>query len=256
MNYTRQLGLLDPATIKDKSVTIIGCGATGSYIALLLAQMGWGNTPFGQGVLKVIDGDVVEEHNLANQIYEPSHIGKPKVEALKEVILRKCGFEIQAYNTMVDDNTPSGLVRSTYVFMLTDTMKSRSAIFNKHLLFPFETDLFVETRMGLRVGRVYAFNPNVAAETEEWKATLYSDDAAETSACGASQSIATTVGFLSSLAAGRVIHHFNYRYGDNSLGKENNSESLAMWNEVQFSLYPESFYMRRFGCEPVIATVN
>ena len=256
MNYSRQLGLLDPASIKNKSITIIGCGATGSHIALMLAQMGWGDISRDQGVLKIIDGDIVEEHNLANQIYEPSHIKMPKAEALRDIIRRKCGFEIQAYNQMVDDNTPSELIRSTYIFMLTDTMKSRSSIFEKHLKFPFSTDLFIETRMGLREGRIYAFNPNNGMDTTEWKSTLYSDDVAEASACGASQSIVSTVCFLSSLAVGRVIHHFNYRYGANTLGSEVGSESFLMWNEVHFSLYPETFYMRRFGQEPVMANIN
>lgn len=251
MNYTRQFGILDPEQIKNKSITLIGAGATGSHIALLLAQMGWGDSSRGQGVLRVFDGDKVEEHNLANQIYEPSHIGKPKVEALSEIILRKCGFEIQAYNQMVDDNTPSDLIRSTYVFLLTDTMSSRKEIFEKHLRFPFNTDLLVETRMGLRVGRIYSFNPNNGTHVEEWKSTLYSDDVAEASACGTSQSIVSTVMFLASLASGRVLQHFNTEYGANNLKKV--SEESHMWNEVQFSLLPETFYMKRFGEEPVLA---
>lgn len=252
MNYSRQQKLLDPSEIKDKSITIIGAGATGSYAALLLAQMGWGNTPFQQGTLKVFDGDIVEEHNLANQVYESSHIGKPKVEALKEVILRKCGFEIQAFNQMVDDKTPTDLIRSTYVFFLTDTMKSRKDIFEKHFKFPFNTDLVIETRMGMRDGRIYTFNPNDGEHVKEWKATLYDDNVAEASMCGASQSIVSTVGFLSSLAVGRVIQHFNYRYGSDSIRGANNIAEYKMWNEVQFSLYPESYYLRCFGQEPVI----
>lgn len=255
MDYSRQLGLMDPAQIKNKSITLIGAGATGSYLALLLAQMGWGDSPGGQGILKVFDGDVVEAHNLSNQIYEESHIGKPKVEALKEVILRKCGFEIQAYNQMVDDNTPSNLIQSTYIFLLTDTMSSRKAIFEKHLRFAFGTDLLIETRMGLREGRIYSFNPNNGGHVEEWKRTLYDDDVAEASACGTSQSIVSTVSFLASLAVGRVIQHFNISYGlDNLNGGK--GEGVHMWNEVQFSLYPESFYLRCFGGEPVLAMPN
>jgi hypothetical protein len=250
MNYSRQAKLLDPQEIKNKSITIIGAGATGSYVAILLAQMGWGNTSFNQGKMKVFDGDIVEQHNLANQIYEPSHIGKPKVEALKEIILRKCGFEIEVFNQMVNDETSTDLIQSTYVFILTDTMKSRKEIFEKHLKIPFNTDLVIETRMGLKDGRIYSFNPNDGAHVKEWKATLYSDDVAETSACGASQSIVSTVGFLSSLAVGRVIQHFNYRYGSDTL--RNGSDDFRMWNEVMFSLYPEDYYMRRFGEEPVM----
>ena len=251
MNFSRQMKLLDPQQIKDKSVTIIGAGATGSYLALMLAQMGWGNKPFNCGTLRVFDGDVIEEHNLANQIYEPSHIGKPKVEALKEIILRKCGFEIEVYNEMVDDKTRTDLIQSTYCFLLTDTMSSRKQIFDKHFRCPFNTDLLIETRMGIQDGRVYAFNPNAKDHVKEWQNTLYDDKVAEASACGASQSIVSTVGFLSSLAVGRVIQHFNYRYGNDSIRGEN-ADEFKMWNEVHFSLYPENFYLRQFGHDAVL----
>ena len=255
MDYTRQMGLMDPKDIKDKSITLIGVGATGSYIALLLAQMGWGDSAYGQGVLRVFDGDKVEAHNLANQIYEPSHVGMPKVEALKEIILRKCGFEIEVHNQMVDDNTNSDLLRSTYVFLLTDTMKSRKEISEKHLKFSFNTDLLIETRMGLKDGRVYSFNPNNTAHLEDWKKTLYSDEVAETSLCGTSQSVVTTAGFISNLAVSRVIQHWNMRYGpDNIRGGKN--EGYFQWNEVIFSLYPENFFLRCFGEEPVLAMPN
>jgi len=252
VNYTRQSKLLDPAQIKDKSITIIGAGATGSYVASFLAQMGWGDRHHGQGIMNVFDGDIVEEHNLANQAYDLSDIGKPKVEALKNTILRKSGFEIEAFNQMVVNDTATNLIQSTYVFVLTDTMKSRKEIFDRHLRFSFNTDLVIETRMGLREGRIYAFNPNNSDHVEEWKKTLYDDAAAEVSACGTSQSIVSTVGFLSSLAVGRVIQHFNNRYGSDNL-KGGESEPFRMWNEVHFSLYPESFMLRVFGQEPVLA---
>jgi len=251
MDYLRQLELLDPKDIKNKSITLIGAGATGSYVALALAQLGWGDSHQGQGTLKVFDGDKVESHNLCNQIYESSHVGKYKVDALKEIIIRKCGFEIEAINEMVSDNTDSRLVQSTYVFLLTDTMSSRREIFEKHLKFSFKTDMVIETRMGLRDGRVYAFNPNDPDHKTEWTNTLYSDKAAETSRCGASASIITTVMFLASLATQRVVYHFNREYGSDNL-KGKGESPMPMWNEVHFSLYPESFYMRCFGQEPVL----
>lgn len=251
MDYLRQLNLIDPSQIGSKSISLVGVGATGSFVAMNLAQMGWGDYKRGQGVLKIFDGDVVEEHNLANQIYEPEHIGIPKVEALKSIIQRKCGFEIDAHNEMVTDQKK---VQSTYVFILTDTMSSREEIFDKCLRFSFNTDLVIETRMGLRDGRVYAFNPNDHDQVSEWKSTLYTDKEAEVSLCGSSSSIVTTVSFLASIASGRVIQHFDFRYGKKSLiGKEDKSTKPNLWNEVHFSLYPESFYMKRFNEEAVIA---
>jgi molybdopterin/thiamine biosynthesis adenylyltransferase len=251
MDYNRQLGLMDPRQIGKKSISLIGVGATGSMMAFFLAQLGWGNSPQGCGVLKVFDGDIVENHNLANQMYSHEHVGMAKVNALDDIILKKCGFHIETHNEMV---TNQNSVKSTYVCILTDTMKSRKEIFDNCLQFSFDTDLVIETRMGLRDGRIYAFNPSNKDHVEEWKKTLYGDDVAEVSACGASQSIMTTVGFLASLASTRIVQHFNSRYGSGSLnGKD--GKMPPMWNEVHFSLYPESFYMRQFGKDPVLVTI-
>jgi len=252
MDYLRQLQILDPSQIGKKTITLVGAGATGSYVALALAQLGWGDSLRGQGTLRVFDGDHIESHNLANQAYEIDQIGMPKVEALQKLIKRKCGFEIEVHNEMVDEDTDSSLIQSNYVFILTDTMKSRSLIFDKHLQFSFNTDLVVETRMGLRDGRIYAFSPNSPDDKEEWKKTLYSDDEAETSRCGASASIITTVMYLASLATQRVVQHFTQEYGQIK-EDEGFKPSQPLWNEVQFSLYPESHYMRVFGKEPIIA---
>jgi hypothetical protein len=182
----------------------------------------------------VWDGDIVEEHNLANQAYDRNHIGAPKVEALKDVILRKCGFAIETHNEMV---TKQQEVQSTYVFILTDTMSSRVEIFKNCLQYSFKTDLVIETRMSIDKGRVYAFDPNNPVEVEEWQKTLYTDEVAETSACGASASIIPTVYNLASRAVWRLIHHFDLKYGKEYL-KGDSATAPKVLSELQFS-FPE-----------------
>jgi len=247
VEYMRQMGLMCPSTIEHRSVSIIGVGATGSHVALYLAQMGWGNENLGQGVMKLYDYDVVEAHNIANQAFDIGHVGMKKVDAMNEIIFRKCGFRVQANDMKVVDQYD---VRSDYVFLLTDTMSSRCEIFEKILKTSFSTKLVIETRMGLREGRIYTFNPCVTSDVNNWKSTLYKDEEAEVSACGASESIATTAVFISAIAAGRVIQHFNTMYGLNNLGTDKNSSVASCWNEFQFGLYPESFYVRDFGGNP------
>jgi len=250
IDYLRQLDLLDPKQIGNRSVSLIGAGATGSHIAWYLAQLGWGASNQGQGILKVFDDDTIEGHNLANQIYWPEHVGKLKVEALKDMIIKKFGFEIETHPEKVTDQRND--VAAKYVFLLTDTMSSREEIFEKCLHFQFATDLVIETRMGLRDGRVYAFNPNDPNHIEEWKKTLYKDEEASASLCGASASIISTVTFLSSLAVCRLVQHFNCNYGSDTLREE--GKPMRMWNEVHFSLYPEAMMLRQFGeaKEPII----
>jgi hypothetical protein len=167
-------------------------------------------------------------------MYDPSHIGKQKVDAINEVIKRKCGFCVNVFNEKVVDQTHG--VQSTYVFLLTDTMASRKEIFDKCLKFSFNTQLVIETRMGLNEGRIYGFNPANREHVKDWEKTLYTDKEAETSACGTSMSIAVTAWLIASLATSRVIQHFN-----------GNSD---IWNEMHFTLCPEAFYYRRFGKKP------
>lgn len=69
-------------TLCSKHVVIIGAGAIGSTIAYWLSRA-------GVGELTIIDGDVVEEHNLERtECFTPNDVGKFKVNALKECIER------------------------------------------------------------------------------------------------------------------------------------------------------------------------
>jgi molybdopterin/thiamine biosynthesis adenylyltransferase len=234
MDYSRQLEMMDVHKIKKNTITIIGVGATGSHVATLLTQMGWGDENRDQGVLNLWDFDKIEWHNLSNQMFEPSQIGMNKVDAINELVARKCGFKVRVFNEKVTNQTIG--VQSTYVFLLTDTMASRKEIFDNCLKYSFNTQLVIETRMGLNEGRVYSFNPSNRDHVREWEASLYSDKEAEKSLCGTSRSIVTTAMFIASLATTRVIQHFN--------------DIPSMWNEMHFKLCPEAFYYRRFGENP------
>lgn len=241
MDYSRQYSLLNPSDIGKKTIAVVGAGATGSYVTLMLAQMGWGDRSENKGKIKVFDGDVVKEHNLANQAYELCHVGKQKVEALKDLIERKSGIEIEAFNEMVTPETASKLfndIRANYVFLLTDTMKSRKEIFESCLQYSFDTDLVIETRMGLDKGRVYTFNPNMQSEVDAWQKTLYSDEEAEVSLCGTSASIVPTVMNLASRAVWCMMHHFDVNHGSSGY-TEKAGKIRELVNEVQFVL-PDS----------------
>jgi len=241
-DFNRQGSLIDPEEFKDVSISIIGAGATGSHIALILAQMGIGYQ--GNGVLKVFDFDKIEPHNLQNQAFMPEHVGMTKVAALSDLLKKRFDVDIEAHELKVTNQRD---VQANYVFLLTDTMASRSEIMDNAMKYAINTDLVIETRMGLEDGRVYAWNPNNADHMKAWKETLYSDDEAEVSLCGTSTSIVNTTLFLSSLAVSRLIQHF--RQNKSELLTNQSAEKKSMWNESIFSLHPESFMVREFGSE-------
>jgi sulfur carrier protein ThiS adenylyltransferase len=67
--------------LKQSSIGIAGAGGLGSNVAISLARSGIGH-------LIIVDFDRVEESNLERQYYFRNQIGKIKVEALKENILK------------------------------------------------------------------------------------------------------------------------------------------------------------------------
>jgi hypothetical protein len=80
---TRNLGYV-AADAQDKvrnaTLLIAGCGI-GSSVAVCATRFGFEN-------FILVDGDVVEAHNLNRQFYDFEDVGKSKVEALRQKILR------------------------------------------------------------------------------------------------------------------------------------------------------------------------
>lgn len=65
--------------LRNSKVAIAGLGGLGSNIAVMLVRSGIGH-------LKLIDFDVVDVTNLNRQMYSIKHLGKPKTEALLEIL--------------------------------------------------------------------------------------------------------------------------------------------------------------------------
>lgn len=206
IDASRHQSVFCPEAFGTKRVDIIGAGATGSAVALELAKIGVKN-------LHVWDFDKVEEHNLANQMYGPSHIGLDKVEALREVIVHQTGTEITIHpEAMNASNVPD----SHIAFLLTDTMESRREIGQAYRR-KFRTRAVIETRMGTETGYVFTFRPIVPSEMKGWEETLWEDAVTETSACGTSITVGPTAHFLSSLAVWQFIRLTRNEQVDNQL---------------------------------------
>lgn len=182
----------------DKPVHIIGVGATGSFVALQLAKMGVRD-------LHVWDFDVIEEHNIANQVYGLNDIGKLKVDALAEMIKLQTGLEITTHDEKVTASHKHSL--RGVVFVLTDSMSSRKDIFSA-LKFNPMISLVVETRMSIDCGRIYTINPMRAQEVLPYEKTFYDDSEAEVSFCGSSLSIVNSAMNIASYAVWSIVKDF------------------------------------------------
>lgn len=123
MNLTKSFSFFDPNIVTDR-IHIVGCGSVGSAVAELLVRSGLTK-------LTLWDFDKVEDKNIVNQLYTVSHIGKAKVDALKD-ILCEINPEVSEDITL-RRNGWNGEMLSGYVFLAVDNIDLRREIVQKHL---------------------------------------------------------------------------------------------------------------------------
>jgi len=80
MNTSRGNGIFDPTEFKEKLIHIIGLGNIGSHTAVALTRMGFEN-------FVLYDFDKAEDVNISTQSFNNDHLGKLKIEAVKEQML-------------------------------------------------------------------------------------------------------------------------------------------------------------------------
>ncbi|MDO8584875.1 MAG: ThiF family adenylyltransferase [bacterium] len=144
MNLSGQHNLFNAMTAR--SVTIIGAGAVGGYVAVTLAKM-------GVTKLTVIDDDYVESHNIPMSVYRPCDLGRPKVEALRDIVLEASGVVIDARRQFYE-NEP---LRDAVVCCV-DTMEARQAVWRNVKMQP-RVDILIDTRTAEELVWVFAIAP-------------------------------------------------------------------------------------------------
>lgn len=205
MDYSRQQEIFMPDTFKQP-VHVVGCGATGSWVAMMLAKLGIKD-------IHLHDFDIVEEHNLPNQLFSLKDISYLKTTGCKQNIINSTGINPEVHEERVTGDTPLAGI----VFLLTDTMSSRAEIFKKALKYNVGVPLMIETRMGLEGGRIYAINPCDPVQIKKYEQTLYTDEEAVVSACGVSQSLAPTAASIAGYAVWQLIKWHNKVDMDNEI---------------------------------------
>ena len=121
MNLTKSYDFFQPEKVSER-IHIIGCVAVGSTIAELLARAGLTK-------ITLYDFDKVEAHNIANQMFFADDIGKPKVEAVKNLILR-INPDAES-GVRVEPEGYKGQRLSGYVFLAVDNIDLRRELCEK-----------------------------------------------------------------------------------------------------------------------------
>ncbi len=182
MNFHRQLDVLDVPRLARTPITVIGAGAVGSFTVLALAKC-------GAEKITVWDDDSVESHNLPNQWYRLADLGRPKVQALKALVLEMTGVDIKVVQERFQGD---GATEVTICCV--DSMDIRIALWGQ--LHPPPT-LYVDARMGAEVGKVMC----VGAFGSWYEETLHPSSEAYRAPCTARATMYCASGLAAFIAA-------------------------------------------------------
>ena len=105
----------------DLPVIIGGAGGIGSWLTLFLARM----LP-STGYIFLYDYDNVEEVNMAGQLYAKEHIGRPKVDAMQDIVSR---FTDYSRLSCQNEKYVRDSLKSPVMFSAFDNMEARKVMF-------------------------------------------------------------------------------------------------------------------------------
>lgn len=191
--FHRQQDLVDMDRLADLPIVVVGCGAVGSFVTLSLAKMGCTK-------ITVYDDDNVDTHNLPNQFFKQADVGRPKVDALADIVEAFDGVAIDPRCERFTEQDVEGVVICSV-----DTMDARQAIW-KNIRFNPRVCLYIDTRMGAEVAVVHAINPLDPDDVRLYEDSLHGSDTAFQARCTERAIIYTVLG-LAAITAGKVKKH-------------------------------------------------
>jgi len=186
VNLAKSHDFFKPEDLGTDRVHIIGCGATGSTLAELLARFGITN-------ITLYDFDAVEGKNLANQMFFHQHIHVPKVDAVASIITSINPGA--AEDLRLEPEGWNGQRLAGYVFLCVDNIDLRREIAEKNRINPMIKAMF-DFRLGLTDAQHYAARWNDLKAVDNFIATMsFSHDEVDEvrSACHEVLSVAPTI---------------------------------------------------------------
>lgn len=228
--YTTRHGDMIKQINMNTPITVIGVGSIGSYATLALAKLGFTN-------ILVIDDGIVEEENIAPQLYRLSDIGRPKVDALKVQVKAMTGSELRVFNGRMDIHERSITSKAleeamslqfreanpiatdtipAITIMACDSMEARKNIFN-FFKFTWATsdDFYIDARMAIEFLTIYSFR-HTEDNAKDYESTLFSDADAVQEAC-TNKAISYTSAIAGGLIAKNVLDLLNDKHNKGNL---------------------------------------
>lgn len=172
-------------------IAVVGVGAIGRNVALLLAQI-------GASSLTLIDPDTIEELNVGPQGFEPGRIGTTKIIAVASSCC-ELNPDMRQCKGIADIYKPGQLDNQTVIFACVDSMQARGDIFENEL---HHLQFFCDGRMAAESCRILTVEP-IDRFTAHYRATLHTDQEAIQESCTAKSTC-----YCANIAAGFMIGQF------------------------------------------------
>ena len=123
--FSRVKGIFDSATLREKTICVIGLGSGGSFGAVELAKC-------GVGKFILVDFDRLHTHNTSRHICGVNDVGRFKTHAVRDVILQHSpNAKVQCWETNITEDQgllEQLIVGSDLVFVATDNELSKYII--------------------------------------------------------------------------------------------------------------------------------
>lgn len=190
MDFRRQLDIIDPSMIMYP-VTLIGCGGIGSPTALVLGKTGCQE-------FTILDPDIIEAHNLPNQLFPLSDVDRCKVVATRDMVSQFTDCSVRAVPEEFDGSQElSGIVISGV-----DSMASRQTIWEA-VKFNLDVPLYIDGRIGGEIVQVFTVEPSQIEDIELYESSLFPDEEAAELPC-----TARAVMYVGFVIAGLIASQF------------------------------------------------
>lgn len=203
MDLSKSYEFFQPEKYTDR-IHIVGCGSVGSTVAENLARSGVVN-------MTLWDFDTVEAHNLANQMFRFADVGRPKVEALAD-ILSEINPDIEKTLTLKPKGW-NGESMSGFIFLCVDNIELRQKIVKAHMENMYVKAVF-DFRTGLKDAQHYAADWSDRKSRQNLLASMdfthaEAKEATPVSACNVELSVCPTVRTVCALGVANFMNFWN-----------------------------------------------
>lgn len=117
------------------SITVIGCGGTGSLLLTRLARLDYGLKQLQMPGISVTcyDDDIVEPQNIGRQNFHPTDIGQQKAFCLVSKINNAFNLDWKAMPNRVNENNINTVLKSNIIITCVDNAETRHLIASKNV---------------------------------------------------------------------------------------------------------------------------